>query len=166
VLKEIVVRLGNEAALARRDHSELAVPRNRHGMHRWKTEADIEALIRALARMMPDGAIASLLNRWGRRTAKGHTWTEARVRSFRWMYRGCEREERDRATLEQAAQILAVSNMTVQRMIRGGILPGKQLCKGAPWVIACAGLDRAEVRQAMAAGLKAPLATQPRSNRS
>jgi excisionase family DNA binding protein len=171
VLKEIVVRVAEHQLDVKLhwqggDHSELAVPKNRHGMHRWKTEADVEALIRALARMMPDGAIASLLNRWGKRTAKGHTWTEARVRSFRCdhdvaVYREGEREERGEITLEQAARVLGVSEMTVLRMIRGRVLPGEQLCKGAPWVIHRADLDRAEVRRAAAAGLKAPLTANP-----
>ncbi len=84
VLKEIVVRV-NETHLDAKlhwqggDHTEMMVPRNRHGAHRWTTDGDVEEQICALARMMPDGAIASLLNRWGKRTAKGHTWTATRV---------------------------------------------------------------------------------------
>jgi hypothetical protein len=34
-------------------------------------------------KLLPDQAIAALLNRWGKRTAKGHTWTAARVCAFR-----------------------------------------------------------------------------------
>jgi len=171
VLREIVVRVEQDRLDLKLhwqggDHTELAVAKNRHGMHRWATEADVEELIRALARMMPDGAIASLLNRWGKRTAKGHTWTEARVCSFRHdhgiaVYREGEREERGETTLEQAAQILGVSEMTVLRMIRAGVLPGQQLCKGAPWAIRRADLDRAEVRQVLTAGLKPPLTANP-----
>jgi excisionase family DNA binding protein len=171
VLKEIVVRVQDNHLDVKLhwqggDHTELAVPKNRYGMHRWKTDADVEELIRALARMMPDGVIASLLNRWGKRTAKGHTWTETRVCSFRHdhaiaVYRDGEREERGEITLEQAARALGVSEMTVLRMIRSGILPGEQVCKGAPWVIRRTDLDRAEVRQAIAGGLKLPLTANP-----
>jgi len=171
VLKEIVVHVG-EAKLDLKlhwqggDHTELCVAKNRVGMHRWKTGADIEALIHALARLMPDGAIASLLNRSGKRTAKGHTWTEARVRSFRGdhriaVYREGERAERGELTLHETATALDVSQMTVLRMIRAGVLPGQQLCKGAPWVIRRTDLDRAEVRRAVAAGIKAPLTENP-----
>jgi excisionase family DNA binding protein len=171
VLKEIVVGVQQDHLDVKLhwqggDHTELTVPKNRHGVHRWTTEADVEELIRALARMMSDGAIASLLNRWGKRTAKGHTWTEARVCSFRHdhdiaVYREGEREERGETTLEQAAQILGVSGMTVLRLIRGGVLPAQQLCKGAPWAIRRADLDRAEVRHALATKLKAPLTANP-----
>jgi excisionase family DNA binding protein len=170
VLKEVVVRmqehhLDTKLHWQGGDHTELLVPRNRHGAHRWKTDADIEALIRALARSMPDRAMASLLNRWGKRTAKGHTWTEARVCSFRHdheiaVYRDGEREERGEITLEQAAKALSVSEMTVLRMIRSGLLLGEQVCKGAPWVIRRTDLDRTEVRQA-AAGSKLPLTANP-----
>ena len=115
---------------------------------------------------MPDRAMASLLNRWGKRTAKGHTWTEARVCSFRHdheiaVYRNGEREARGEITLEQAAKALGVSEMTVLRMIRSGLLPGEQVCKGAPWVILRTDLDRTEVRQAAAAGSNLPLTANP-----
>ena len=116
VLKEIVVRAG-EAKLELKlhwhggDHTELCVAKNRTGMHRWKTDADVEALIHALARLMPDAAVAALLNRSGKRTAKGHTWTEARVRSFRGdhriaVYREGERAERGEMTLHETASAL------------------------------------------------------------
>ena len=51
--------------------------------HRWSTAAETGDLIRALARQQPDSGIAMILNRAGKRTGKGNTWTEARVRSFR-----------------------------------------------------------------------------------
>ena len=51
--------------------------------HRWKTDTATEQLIRELARMLPDQSIASVLNRLGIRSAKGHTWTQLRVRNFR-----------------------------------------------------------------------------------
>jgi len=167
VLKEIVVR-AEEAELDLKlhwqggDHTELRVRKNRPGMHRWTTDADTEALIVALARLMPDGAIASLLNRSGKRTAKGLIWTEARVRSFRGdrsiaVYREGERAERGEVTLHEAAVILDVSEMTVLRLIRAGVLPGQQLCRGAPWVIRRADLDLPAVAHAVKNGLKTPL---------
>lgn len=167
VLKEIVVRVG-EAKLDLKlhwqggDHTELCVAKNRIGVHRWKTDADIEALIHGLARVMPDGTIAALLNRSGKRTGKGHTWTEARVRSFRGdhriaVYREGERAERGEPTLDEVATALRVSKMTVLRMIRAKVLPAQQLCKGAPWVIRCADLESPRVRHAAKAGIKNPL---------
>lgn len=167
VLKEIVVRV-NEHELDLKlhwqggDHTSLSVLKNRTGSHRWKTEAGTEELIHALARLMSDGSIAAVLNRSGRRTGKGHTWTESRVRSFRGdhhipVYREGERTERGELTLDETAKILGVSQMTVLRMIRRGNLPASQLCKGAPWVIRQEALDLEAVQLAVRAGVKPPL---------
>jgi hypothetical protein len=61
------------------DHTRLEVVKNRTGQHRWRTDTATEKLIRELARMLPDQSIASVLNRLGIRSAKGHTWTQLRV---------------------------------------------------------------------------------------
>lgn len=166
VLKEVVVRVGDsELDLTMHwqggDHTSLRVPKNRIGRHRWTTEAGTEELIRTLARQMPDGSIAAVLNRSGRRTGKGHTWTETRVRSFRGdhkipVYRPGERAERGELTLEETAKELGVSEMTVLRLIHRGILPAAQLCKGTPWVIRRTDLDREGVGMAVRAGLRRP----------
>ena len=55
------------------DHSHLVVPRNRTGEHRWTTDAQTGALIRDLARMLPDELIAGALNRLGKKTGKGNS---------------------------------------------------------------------------------------------
>ena len=44
--------------------------------------------------------------------------------------------ERGELTLEQTAERLKVSRMTVLRLIGGGALKAWQVCKGAPWAIA------------------------------
>ncbi|MGH8533032.1 MAG: hypothetical protein ACREV1_10005, partial [Gammaproteobacteria bacterium] len=44
------------------DHTELEVIKNRSGLHRQKTDVEIEKIIQALARLMPDARIAALLN--------------------------------------------------------------------------------------------------------
>jgi excisionase family DNA binding protein len=52
--------------------------------------------------------------------------------------------ERGELTLEETAQHLKVSKMTVLRLIGRGILRARQVCKGAPWAIhkaELAGLD-------------------------
>jgi hypothetical protein len=81
------------------DHTRLTVPKNRPGRHRWTTEAETGDLIRGLARQQPDAGIAAILNRCGKRTGKGNTWTESRVRSHRSahgvaVYRNGEMAER------------------------------------------------------------------------
>ena len=65
------------------DHTELSIVRNQPGKHLWTTDIEVEQLLMELARLLPDRGIASLLNRQGHRTCKGHTWTEASVLSFR-----------------------------------------------------------------------------------
>ena len=132
------------------DHTELTVRKNRSGQHRWTTDAETGDLIRELARLLPDRSIASLLNRVGKRTGKGNPWTEARVRAFRAsrgivVYREGERQERNELTLQEASERLGVSKMTVLRQIRRGVIPARQACKGAPWVIGADALERAEL---------------------
>ena len=136
------------------DHTPLRVPKNRTGRHRWTTEAETDELIRALARQQPDAGIAAILNRCGKRTGKGNTWTESRVRSHRSahgiaMYRDGEMAERSELTLEQAAQRLTVSKMTVLRLIGSGVIRARQVCKGAPWAISEAELDGLDARTAL-----------------
>jgi hypothetical protein len=95
-------------------------------------------LARELSRLMPDRKISRLLNRAGKPTGRGNGWTQARVCSFRShygiaVYRDGEWAERGEITLEAAAQIMDVSVMTALRMIKRGVIKGRQLCKGAPW---------------------------------
>ena len=145
VLEEIVVTLTEErieALLHWRggDHTRLSVPRNRKGQHRYGSDAEVQDLIRALARQQEDGAIAATLNRLGKRTGRGNPWTEARVRSFRSdhrvpVHRPGEMAERDELTLEEASRRLGVSKMTVLRLIGDGAIAARQVCKGAPWAI-------------------------------
>ncbi len=122
------------------DHTALKLKMNRAGKHRWTVPEDTLSLIQELARLMPDQQIARLLNRAGKPTGRGNGWTKTRVCSFRNHYgiavhREGEWAERGEITLEAAAQIMDVSVMTALRMIRRGIIEGRQLCRGAPWAI-------------------------------
>jgi hypothetical protein len=135
------------------DHTRLSVKKNRAGRTRWATDADVIDLLRVLARQMSDTAIAALLNRAGKSTGRRNSWTRSRVCSVRSqqgiaVYREGERAERGEATLEEAAHALSISVSTVRRLIAGGILSARQLCKGAPWIIPCADLASDEVRRA------------------
>jgi DNA invertase Pin-like site-specific DNA recombinase len=144
-LHEIIVRIEGgfiEMALHWQggDHTALKLRMNGAGKHRWTVPEDTLSLIRELARLMPDQQIARLLNRAGKPTGRGNGWTMARVCSFRShhgiaVYRKGEWAERGEITLEAAAQIMDVSVMTALRMVRHGIIKGRQLCRGAPWVI-------------------------------
>ena len=104
--------------------------------------------MRELARMMPDRSIAAVLNRAGKLTGHQNGWTQGKVCSLRKrlgvaVYREGERAERGELTLSETAAALNISQMTVLRMIRNGVLPAQQLCKGAPWLIKAAALGRA-----------------------
>jgi len=172
VLKEIVARVVEthiELVIHWQggDHTELSVAKNRIGQHRWATDVEVKTLITQLARQLNDASIASLLNRLGHRTGKGHTWTEMRVRSFRSdhhiaVYRSGERETRGELTLDQAAEALSTSKMTVLRLISAGTLAAKQACKGAPWVIKAVDVQRPEVCALVATRGAGPLPEDPR----
>ena len=152
------------------DHTPLRVRKNRAGQHRWGTDADVVELVTALARQLPDKAIAPILNRAGKTTGRGNGWTRSRVcflRNHRGIppYREGERAERGEVTLEEAADVLNVSEATVRRLIQEKILPATQHCKGAPWVIRADDLDDAKVKQAAdARRLRRPPSDDPRQN--
>jgi len=148
------------------DHTNLKVRKNKTGQHRWAVEAETADLIRALARLMPDKAIAAVLNRAGKRTGRGNTWTQARVRSFRndhgiAVYREGERAERGELTLQEAAARLSTSKMTVLRLIRAGVLRAHQICKGAPWVIEAQALAEPGIAALSRSGRHRPVTSDP-----
>jgi excisionase family DNA binding protein len=145
LIDEIVVRVEDSAlAIVIRwnggDHTSLRVAKNQAGQHRWTTDAEVVELAAALARLLPDQAIAAVLNRAGKTTGHGNGWTRSRVcmlRNHRNIppHREGERAERGEATLDEAAKKLNVSEATVRRLIAERILPAHQFCKGAPWTI-------------------------------
>ncbi len=158
LIEEIVVRVEDDGLdlvirWADEDHTALRVRKSRTGEHRWRVDADVVDLVQAMARQMPDMGIAAALNRTGKTTAKGHSWTRTRVAAMRnihgiVVYREGERAERGEATLDEAAERLAVSPATVRRLIVEGVLPASQICKGAPWVIRIADIQLADVLSA------------------
>ena len=119
LIEEIVVRVENDGLdlvirWAGDDHIALRVRKNRTGQHRWGVDAGVVEFVRAMARRMPDPAIAAVLNRTGMSTGKANSWTRSRVASLRnhydiAVYREGERAERGEATLDEAADALAVS---------------------------------------------------------
>jgi DNA invertase Pin-like site-specific DNA recombinase len=129
------------------DHTELQVKQrlNAAGRHSPRIPDDTIVLMRELARLMPDRQIARLLNRIRVATGHGNAWTQERVRGFRNHheiagYRDGEWAERGEITLEAAAKLVGVCNMTALRMLRRGDIKGQQVCPGAPWVIKTADL--------------------------
>ena len=160
LIEEIVVRVENDGIdlvirWAGDDHTALRVRKNRTGQHRWSLNIDVVELVRALARQMPDQSIAAVLNRTGVAPIKAESWTRALVASLRKhrsvaIYREGERADRGEATLDEAAEALAVSPATVRRLIVEGALPASQHCKGAPWVIRIVDIQSTTVAEAAA----------------
>jgi excisionase family DNA binding protein len=171
VLNEIVVRIADgyvDLVLHWQggDHTALRVKKNAVGRHRWTVAEETEILIRELARLMPDKAIAALLNRAGKPTGRNNGWTQNRVCTFRnhrgiEVYRDGERLQRGELTLDEAATRLNVSAMTVLRMIHRGGIPARQLCKGAPWVIKVADIDTEAARSEAGSRRRAPPTAEP-----
>jgi excisionase family DNA binding protein len=171
VLNEIVVRIADgyvDLVLHWQggDHTALRVKKNAVGRHRWTIAEETEILIRELARLMPDKAIAALLNRAGKPTGRNNGWTQNRVCTFRnhrgiEVYRDGERLQRGELTLDEAATRLNVSAMTVLRMIHRGVIPARQLCKGAPWVIKIADIDTEAARSEAGSRRRAPPTADP-----
>ena len=145
VMREVVARVEDDQVQLLLhwqggDHTRLTVRKNRRGQTRWAVEPEMVDLIRTCARLMPDKAIAGMLNRTGKRTGRLNGWTQSRVRGFRnthgiAVYVEGEWAARGEVTLTEAARMLDLSPMTVLRQIRAGIIPAEQYCKGAPWVI-------------------------------
>ena len=149
------------------DHTQMKVPCNRTGEHRWVTSADVRSLIEVLARQTSDRGIAAILNRSGKRTAHGHTWTGGRIRAFRndhkiAVYCEGERADRGEVTLEEAARLLGVDKMRVRRLITEGVITASHLCHAAPWIIRRDALNTPRVKQALRAGKsRSPVTINP-----
>ena len=108
-----------------------------------RTDEETIALVRRLAVHYPDGVIAGILNRQGRRTATGISFTTNRVCSLRTHW-GIPRFEPaaqsatpagDLVNMHQAAEILRVAPSTVHRWLNEGFIAAEQLTPGAPWRI-------------------------------
>jgi DNA invertase Pin-like site-specific DNA recombinase len=136
-------------------HTQLVIPRNRPGQHRWSTERALVDVVREIARVLADGQVARVLNRLGYRTGAGNTWTQARVATVRHSYQippfDRTREQRMTLTLAEAATALNVSTMTVRKMIVQRLLPATQPVMYAPWVIQRADLQEPIVQRAVEA---------------
>ncbi|WP_246642720.1 helix-turn-helix domain-containing protein [Rhizobium croatiense] len=115
-------------------------------------------------------SIAAILNRSGKRTGHGASWTRSHVCSLRnihgiSVYREGERAERGERTLDEAADILKVSRATAYRMVSSGVLPARQLCTGAPWIIQLSDLQHETVRrEADARRSRRPISQDPVQN--
>jgi DNA invertase Pin-like site-specific DNA recombinase len=118
-------------------HTELRVDRNRPGHHRRVTDVDVIELIQELSKVCIDATIAATLNRLGYRTGTGKTWRAHSVSSLRYTHRLPNyTKAKDWLTVEQTADVLAVSETVIRRLIKQHVLPAKQVVESTPWIIA------------------------------
>ena len=115
-------------------HSELRVRKPRTGEHGCATTEDALAVMRSMAGRWSDEHIAASLNRMGLPTGQGKTWTAHRVSSVRRVrgihaYRSAEKDG-EWLTMTEAAKALGVTNHTIRRLIKTGVLPAEQVVPG------------------------------------
>ena len=136
-------------------HTRLQVRKNATGRHRYRTEEEVVELVRQLARQVSDDQIARILNRMGKKTGRGHSWNQTRVRSLRSYRRIPAFSQRpdEFCNLQEAASELAISPSSVRKLIRRKLLPARQVVAMAPWQIRCSDL-RLEVIQRAAEAIR------------
>jgi len=119
---------------------------------------------------MRDDAIAAALNREGIRTDVGGTWTRQRVERYR-QRAGIAGFSLDLKVSSgwliqaEAATRLAISPMSVHRLVKHRILSAEQPHPGLPMIISASELDREEVQSAilrLKSGHSRPLPDDPR----
>jgi len=168
VIKEIVVYLKDKKIKLvihwnGGDHTELEVLKNKSGESPLRTDVGTKKIISELTRIMPDKHIVAFLNRIGKSTAKGHTWNPVRLRAFRSnndipAYNEGERQQRGEFTIHEASLKLGIGKTKVWRLIQHKILPAKQICTGAPWIISKNDLESETIKKAALSKLpKRPL---------
>jgi predicted DNA-binding transcriptional regulator AlpA len=147
LLDEVIIKVERDKAAAHLtlrwkggalNEIDLALPRSRPATVR--TDEDTIALVRRLAAFYPDTVIAGILNRQGRRTARGHRFEGNRVCSLRTHWKiPCFVPNAAAAgellTIKRAAITLGVAPSTIHRLINDGIIAGQQITPGAPWRI-------------------------------
>jgi len=106
-----------------------------------RTDQDTIELVRRLAAHYPDAVIAGILNRQGRKTARGDRFTTSKVASLRRYWNIPRFDPADApsdgelVTIKKAAKILDVAASTVHRWLADGFIAGEQITPGAPWQI-------------------------------
>jgi DNA invertase Pin-like site-specific DNA recombinase len=148
LLEEVIVTVNRDAAHAwlllrwrGGATSELTVELPRSHPPKIRTDEDTIALARRLAAHYPDAIIAGILNRQGRRSARGLRFTATMVQGLRHHWGiGCYQPpatppEGELVTVTRTAELLGVAPSTVHRWLADGFIAGEQPTPGAPWRI-------------------------------
>jgi DNA invertase Pin-like site-specific DNA recombinase/transposase len=106
-----------------------------------RTDQDTIELVRRLAAHYPDAVITGILNRQGRKTARGDRFTANKVGNLRRYWKiprfdaASAPSDGELVTIKKAADILGVAASTVHRWLADGFIAGEQITPGAPWQI-------------------------------
>ncbi len=157
VIKEIIVNEDQQDILMTvhwhgGNHTHLEAKKRTQGQHDRKTNTAVTDLIRELAMVCDDYAIAAILNRLGYRTGADCTWTASRVDRVREDFavpKCVRKEDRPWMTMIQAAEELKVSPMVIRKLIANKTLPARQIVKYAPWIIERRDLQLPAVKRAV-----------------
>ena len=148
LLEEVIVNVDRDAAQAHLimrwrggaiSQLDVALPRSHPP--KIRTSEDTIALVRRLAAHYPDAQIAGILNRQGRRSARGQRFTASIVQGLRHHWAiprhqpPAESPQGELVTITKAAELLGVVPSTVHRWLADGFIAGEQPTPGAPWQI-------------------------------
>ena len=106
-----------------------------------RTDQDTIELVRRLAVHYPDAIIAGILNRQGRKTARGDRFTANKVGNLRRYWKiprfdaSAVPTDGKLVTIKKTAEILGLAASTVHRWLADGFIAGEQITPGAPWQI-------------------------------
>ena len=120
--------------------TELGVPLPRH-QPTIRTDEDTIELLKRLATHYDDATIAGILNRQGRRSARGERFTQIIVASLRGHRKipaytpPAEPPDGELLPVGKAADQLGVAASTIFRWLQAGFIAGEQDTPGAPWRI-------------------------------
>jgi DNA invertase Pin-like site-specific DNA recombinase/uncharacterized protein YndB with AHSA1/START domain len=121
--------------------SKLDLPLKRHNTPPIRTDEDTIELVRRLALHHPDSVIAGIVNRQGRRTARGDRFTANKIGNLRRYWKiprfdpASASQDGELVTVAKAAQILGLAPSTLHRWLADGFIAGEQVTPGAPWRI-------------------------------
>ena len=125
-------------------HTELEMEKPQSPVGSKTAMEDLE-IIRRMAVRYGDDEIARVLNKLERRTARGKRWSEQRVAGVRKSHSISGRRRRqpdpDILTLGSAVKEYRVSDTSLRRLVRHGILPMHQVAPWAPWELRRADLE-------------------------
>ena len=121
--------------------SELDFHLKRRNTPPIRTDENTVELVRRLAAHYPDGVIAGIVNRQGKRTAHGDRFTASKIGNLRRYWKipvfdsTVTPSEGELVTVQKAAQMLSLAPSTLHRWLSDGFIAGEQVTPGAPWRI-------------------------------